>query len=176
MFDIDGVLADFLNAYRTLQLTLGKARTYEPRWDAYWDEDVWAQIKNSDDFWARVPLLANAHEMSRINDLCYAADVYFVTNRPGRNVKFQTERWLRMKGIGSPTVVISAKKGEVAAAVRADVAIDDKAGNAVFTAYHSPRTRSFLLDAVYNQFDHGVLGSTVIRVKTVDAFLDEVIL
>jgi len=57
--------------------------------------------------------------------------------------------------------------------VGATHALDDKAGNALAIQYMAPGTKSYLLDAPYNQFDHEVVGSKVIRVKTVDTFLDD---
>lgn len=174
MFDIDGVLASFLDAYRQVEVTFGQTPTTEARWDAYWKTDVWAYIKRSEEFWLKVPPLATPEEFARIYDLSFENDLYFVTNRPGKAVKWQTERWLEMRGVRNPTVIISGKKGEMARALGAHFSIDDKAPNAVFTQYWSPETKSFLLDAPYNQFDPGVMGSKVIRVKTVNDFLDEV--
>jgi len=176
MFDVDGVLADFLTAYRAQEQKFGMKVTFEPRWNAYWNDEVWAAIKTIPDWWIKVPAIPDMPTFLRIADLTYAHDLYFVTNRTGVDVKTQTERWLRMRGVLQPTVIISKKKGEMAAAIGADFAIDDKAGNALYTAWHSPKTKSFILDAPWNQFDHDVAGGGVTRVKTVDQFLDEVIL
>ena len=77
-------------------------------------------------------------------------------------------------GVENPAVIISGKKGEFAKVVGATHAIDDKAGNAVYLQYESPKKKSYLLDASYNQFDQKVLGTKVVRVATVDEFLDAV--
>jgi phosphoglycolate phosphatase-like HAD superfamily hydrolase len=174
MFDVDGVLADFLHGYRSVQELLGRTPTTEPRWDAYLDEQVWKFIKDSSTFWQHLPSLVHRTTALRIDSLHRDADVYFVTNRVGRGPKQQTETWLRHLGIFDPTVILSGRKGEMAAALGADFSIDDKAGNAVFMSYHSPKTKSYLLDAPYNQINHDVIGGTVRRVKSVDEFLNEV--
>ena len=175
MFDVDGVLADFLAAYRRVEESLDQQPTFEARWDAYLNTNIWAYIKRSPAFWTTIPPLASAYTFARINVLTYQYDVYFVTNRPGVTAKGQTERWLRERGVVNPTVIISARKGDIAAALGAHFAIDDKAGNAIATSYISPKTKSYLLDAPYNQFDHAVVGGSVTRVKTLDQFLDAVV-
>lgn len=178
-FDVDGVLADFIGGFcRVYAREHGCAFPipYEViRWDDLWNEEVWAHIKGSDSFWRELPSLATQTELERIARLAYDWDtVYFVTNRPGRFVHFQTVRWLEKRSIFRPTVIVTAKKAEFAVAAGVDYAIDDKAGNAVAIQYIAPKTKSYLLDAPYNRFDHAVLGSKVIRVKAVSEFLDAV--
>lgn len=175
MFDMDGVLADFIGGYRKLQTTLGREQTFSTAWDAYWDKDVWQDILTSTDWWAKLSPIPDPHTFERIADLHYAADVYFVTRRPGVEPRRQTTRWLRDRGIHSPTVIISARKAEIAQAIGADFSIEDKAGSAVAIQYMAPKTKSFIVDRPYNQFNHDVLGSKVIRIKSVDEFLDAVV-
>ena len=169
-FDVDGVLADFLTGYRAVESKLGLEPTYAPVWDAYLNDAVWHVIKDSSTlFWRHLPMLASPHEFARINDLTYAFDVYFVTARPGVTAKTQTQRWLQLKGISSPTVIVSSKKGQVARAIEADFAIEDNLGNAIDLWDHFVEN-VFLLDAPYNQG----LAPSVTRIKTVSEFLDEV--
>lgn len=174
MFDVDGVLADFYTAYRNVQTLLGQNPCDSTRWDDYWDEAVWHHIRNSPDFFRRAPALVDADTFRRINDLTYAADVYFVTARLGDTAKSQTDTWLRMKGITSPTVIRSGRKAEVARALEADYSIEDNVGNAVAVAYLVPRCQSFLLDTKFNRFEHDVLGVKVRRIYSVEEYLDEV--
>ena len=170
-FDIDGVLADFLTGYRAVQSKLGLEPTYTPAWDDYWNDDVWRVIKDPKNlFWRHLPMLASPHEFARINDFNYAFDVYFVTARPGATAKVQTQQWLQLKGISSPTVIVSSEKGGVANAIEADFVIEDNAGNAWSIATRSD-AKTFLLDAPYNQQD---VSWKVTRIKTVNEFLDEV--
>jgi hypothetical protein len=172
-FDIDGVLANFLDGYRNLQSWQGKPRTESLNWDDYYSPEVWAEIRQSRYFWEDLPACVPDPVFRRINGLG-PSTVYFATNRVGVDVKTQTEHWLMARGIQRPTVVITAKKGEFAYAVGATHAIDDKAGNAVYTAYHSPRTMSYLLDRPYNRFDQSVLGTRVKRIDSVGLFLSVV--
>lgn len=177
MFDVDGVLAGFLGGYARLWTTVHQ-RPFDynshTTWDDYWDKNVWGEIRRSSTFWLTLEGLVDVLVWSRIDTLIRHHNTYFVTNRVGPNPKQQTEQWLRRHVSSSPTVVVTGKKGEFARAVGADYAIDDKAGNAVFMQYHSPKTKSYLLDTPFNRFDHAVLGAKVVRVATVDTFLDQV--
>lgn len=171
-FDMDGVLANFGAGYDEECVHLGvPAPGPEAPWDAKWDKTVWKAIKQSPSFWFGLSPLVSMHAFARINRL---ETVYFVTARPGFRTKWQSERWLASVGIYNPTVIVTPRKGEFARAAGVTHAIDDKAGNAVYTAYESPETKSFLLDAPYNQFDHTVLGTKVIRIAAVEEFLDAI--
>ncbi len=177
-FDMDGVLADFSSGYDRVCALLGvPAPGPDAPWDAKWDAKVWGFIRTSRDFWRELDPLVGLETLARVGDLRYQrgiAAVYFVTNRPGTEVKRQTERWLELHGVYAPTVILSGRKGEFARAAGVTHAIDDKAGNAVYTAYESPETASYLIDRPYNAFDPAVLGSKVKRISTVEAFLDDV--
>ncbi|HTK95412.1 MAG TPA: hypothetical protein VL382_07210 [Terriglobales bacterium] len=175
-FDVDGVLADFAGGYKRLWSKIHNQPfpIHLNKWDDLWDAAVWEEIKTSPSFWVDLDPLVVSATFRHIRDIADTGDVYYVTGRVGRYAKWQTEQWLRMHGVIDPTVIVSHKKGEIAAAISATHAIDDKAGNAVFVAYHSPKTASFVLDAPYNQFDHNVLGSKVARVYGVNEFLDAV--
>jgi hypothetical protein len=169
-FDVDGVLADFGTGYDRLCRMLGLIPPGpEAPWDAKWDTDVWANIRSSVDFWMNLPALVPDAIFARIQRI--AEPVYFVTARPGTRTKWQTEEWLKDRGVYEPTVIVTGKKAEFAHAVGVTHAIDDKAGNAVAIQYMAPRTKSYLLDEPYNRFDHSVLGSKVIRVKQVGEFM-----
>jgi hypothetical protein len=151
------------------------------KWEQYGDVApenvgrVWDDIKRDREFWVHVPPLCDAETFHRINALHYdAADVYFVTARVGMNVQAQTALWLLERGIDWPAVIITPNKGDTAAALRVTHAIDDKAGNAIYTGYAAPKCRSYILDRLCNQFDHEVVGGNVRRVKTVGEFLDDV--
>lgn len=186
VFDVDGVLADFNSGFRRLAHAMF-GTPVEPDLNNYvWDnygggitEDqvdrVWNRIKQDEFFWTLLEPLATMHELQKIYLLSQEHDVYFVTSRVGKNPKRQTEVWLHnTTGIDCPTVIVSNRKGEVCAGIGADYCLDDKAGNAVYVGYHSPKTKSRLLDAPYNRFDHEVLGSKVRRVKSVSEYLDEI--
>ncbi len=176
-FDIDGVLADFSSGYDRVCRTLGLPEPGpDAPWDAKWDAKVWGFIRTSRDFWRELPELIDLRTLARIGDLRYRRDiaaVYFVTARPGTEVKRQTERWLENRAVFAPTVIVSGRKAEFAQAVGVTHAIDDKAGNAVAIQYMAPKTASYLIDRPYNRFDGAVLGSKVRRIATVEEFLDD---
>lgn len=182
--DVDGVLAEWTEAFTALAATMGMGNRIITTHDAkYWDDlgglnagqidSVWRHIKESTGFWRGLKPLASKEEFERIQNLRYQRDVYFVTSRVGVNVKVQTEEWLIERGIYDPTVVISAKKGEIAVGLDARWAIDDKASNAVFIKHASPETASYLLSRPYNAgFDPVEFGSKVRRIGSLAEFLN----
>jgi len=187
VFDLDGVLADFVAGFRALAAGMGKDPAAvdvghaPPKSDGTadfetGDAEVWQEILRSRTYWRDIPSLVDRFVWRRICALedSYLARMYFVTNRVGTDVKRQTEEWLELHGVLRPTVIIARRKGEVCAALGADFHLDDKAGNAVYVSYQSPDTASYLLDNARNQFNHDVIGSKVIRVKEVDVYLDAV--
>lgn len=191
MFDLDGVLVNFGLHFRRLLQRLHNLPDLPPEAQA-WDDfihgkgiglcksqidEAWQYIADSGAWWQHAPPLATPDEFARINQLCrriYDYEVYFVTARPGRAVKDQTESWLVINGIHRPTVVPCKFKGEFAATIGADYSLEDKAENAWMVAWATRgKTRSFLIDRPYNRY--GDVGSSkVVRVQTVSQFLDVV--
>lgn len=185
MFDVDGVLADFVWGFTHLMNQMGMPITpyntfQQKSWDFQFPKEMstpaWKAVADSEDFWESLPTLASADEMAAIAELNERENVYFVTSRAGKgSSKHQTESWLRARGILNPTVVITPHKGWFAHAINAHYSIDDKAGNATFVAYHARElqrpTLSFLLNQQYNQWDQSVLGTKVVRVATVAEML-----
>jgi hypothetical protein len=184
MVDLDGVLVDFVLGYTTLAKELGYIpeafSTEDPRYSR-WDiagvsgpqnNVIWEKIKASETWWTTLKPLQERSVFLAIDDL--QKDVYFVTSRPGRGVKRQTEEWLEQHGISTPTVIISSRKGDIAAGLSATYMVDDKAGNAVYVAYHSPETGVYLLDRQTNRFDPSVLGSRITRIQTLNPFMDAI--
>lgn len=185
LFDIDGVLADFLTGFTTLgHQLMGTPITdthAQPSWNGFpgitSDEakKIWAHIITDVSFWYTLNPLVSAETFKAIRYLTCELPVYFVTARVGVEAKAQTEDWLESAGIDSPTVIISKYKGEVAKAVRAKACIDDKAGNASCVAWITEdQTQSYLIDRKYNQCPDGFLASSVQRVATVEDYLAEV--
>ncbi len=194
MFDVDGVLADFLGGFTKLAqsfdpsvplLTYGEA---DPANGIYqnerWDFDpklfppklvdkVWQEIKkDSSRFWAELEPLAGMGVFDWLAET--NLDVYFVTSRLGARAKPHTEYWLGRMGVFRPTVIISSLKGECAKSLGASYSIEDKAGNAVMIKYWSPKTHSYILDWPYNRWDQDILGQQVRRVASVEEFLADV--
>lgn len=182
--DIDGVVADFNNGYRDLvhKLTDFRMPEVSATFPHTWDYDkalgmdpkdisaCWNFIRASDDFWLNLAPLEGA--MSLLDGLSWLPkkhDMYFITSRPGRTSKDQTERWLKKYGFEGqfPTVLISSRKGTAAAALNLTHYIDDRDRNCEDVVRESPTTKTFLLAAAYNQ---PVEGTT--RIQTLTEFSD----
>lgn len=182
ILDVDGVLADFVYGFTRLANKLFGSPVYGTLHQRSWDKfdgldrhqiaEVWAEVRESPDFWFSLPTLTKSEDFERINN--FPGSVYFVTSRPGRDPKTQTEEWLIDCGVERPTVLVSSKKGEAASILSASAMLDDKAGNVIFSQYFAPKTIPYIIDRPYNKFDGEVIGSKVIRVATVGEFLDRV--
>ncbi len=183
VLDVDGVLADFIHGFTRLANDMFGTPVYSTLQQLTWDNfdgldkkqisSVWEVIKKSNFFWSSLPPMATKNEFQLLNGLAEQNDVYFATSRPGIRAKYQTEAWLETNGIWNPTVIVTSDKGETAKVVKADALLDDKAGNVIFTQYHSPKTVPYIIDRQYNSFDGAVVGSKVVRVKTVLEFLEK---
>ena len=191
MWDLDGVLANFNKAYRSLandMLWLALDVNARPQsWNelgdtigAEDDDRIWNRIRQSPNFWRNLDSLATVDEWRRIVDL--DAVHYFVTSRPGKETLVQSQDWLFEKfedNAGQPpeewSVFVSSRKADAANALGANYTIDDKAGNVLAVYYNSPPQRNvYVYDTPYNQFESSLVGSRVRRVATVSAFLDDV--
>lgn len=171
-FDMDGVLANFYDAYeqKCIEADLGIDRfprrgrqgvsIHPPCWN--WPEHygyakavvsaAWQSIKNDESFWAELPVMDPAGvEIARELHEDPDHDVYFVTARPGRRSKLQTETWLEAQGIAAPTVLMSDQKGYIAKALNLEVYIDDKIENCLQVRAMSPSTRCYCPDRDYNR-------------------------
>jgi len=183
IFDIDGCLCDFMYGFSSLanQYFGTPIKKAEDQYQWFGHEQlgltrkqydfIWEKVKTSEVFWTQLQPLLDASIFARLDSLTIDASVYFVSARPGVYVKQQTERWLQQQGICRPTVIISDRKGEIASGIKADFALDDKAGNAVFMKYASPKTEVYLLDRPYNGFDHTIIGAGVKRISLVEDYL-----
>ncbi len=141
--DIDGVHADFAGAFTKLLVKVTGKDLFErgdgknpPSWDwfflrGYTKEEVglaWNVVKSpASAFWLNLEELPGcAATRLVILDLLRWHDVYFITNRPGSNAKWQTEQWLRLHlQIDHPTVLLSSEKGLTAKALNLDCYLDD---------------------------------------------------
>ncbi len=185
-FDVDGVLANFNQAYVDLFIELFEKDLFEPgdandppTWHypqhrGYSDEEVaavWKVIANDPTFWTCLEELDGAEALRRhLVRLVLEHDVYFITSRPGNDAKWQTELWLTTKmNIVGPTVLISGKKGLSCAALSLDAYIDDNLDNVLAVAKDSPYTRVYLLDAAYNQ--SASLPAAVTRISAIQEML-----
>jgi deoxypyrimidine-specific 5' nucleotidase type C protein (NT5C) len=192
-FDVDGVLANFCTSYEALHVAVRGANHFAPwalsegpvSWN--WPEEygytpeetaeVWQAIKESSTFWMNLSTLPDFEGFKRwwetATGLLSSKEIYFISDRPGRYVKKQTELWLANHLVletvmYSPTVLISGQKGEIAHALKLDYYVDDKAENVVDVQRKSPDTKVFLLDRAYNRHYAFAPG---VRIKSLSEFL-----
>ena len=211
--DVDGILARFTTAYQRLVVEVAGVDLFKPgdatdppcwSWPEYRGYDkkviseVWSRIKTSHDFWMGLSELPDCCTLrTLILDLQRWHEVYFVTSRVGKDVKWQTEQWLMLHlQIDQPTVLISSEKGLVAKALKLDVYVDDNADNAndavlktLPPAYENgiwkplnqpgdmPSTRVYLIDKSYNREpgvpeEPVVVDNRVVRVATLGVMFD----
>lgn len=186
MFDVDGVLADW---------TWGFTRLLHEKVSAFVDpihegapvdwqlshidpsyiDQGWKLVKETPWWWLSLDPLATRQTFGRIVNLGYHNRVYFVTSRAEGtpHVLRQTQMWLESMHITRPNVITSKKKGEFAALVKADFAIDDKPENAACIHWLAPRCKSYLLD--YPKMGNkDFLPKAVKRVTSLSQFLDDV--
>lgn len=176
MVDLDGVLADFTLAYRSLETKRGLPVTLSDKWDDYSNDLIWKDIRASDTFWMTLAPTQELVERPSIWQTLNSLNpyIYYVTSRVGQDVRRQSEYWLNSYGIRRPQVIISNRKGEIARGIKATHSLEDKAGNAIIISYMERNCKSYLLNTVFNQFDHDVVGRNVTRIGSVREFLDEV--
>ena len=135
--DVDGVVADFRTAFRAIaERELGIAPDdIEKELSKPEVERLWRNVSAAANWWLDVP----AYEPDQIERL-YAQvrrarwEVFFMTSRPpsaGDSVQLQTQVWLERYGFYLPSVLTtpSGARGELARALRLDLALDDRLVN-----------------------------------------------
>jgi hypothetical protein len=189
MFDIDGVLADFVLGFtsRAAEIFNVQPRTTTDVQSWHLEEVMTREqlnfvlklIERSPSFWYDLPVApqVSPEDFGRINILGIHHRVYFVTSRiESGNTIQQTRLWLSKCGIVYPNVVMSKKKGEFARAVGADYSIEDKWDNAhcIHWFSDSPQIKSYLIDRPYNHVSNIVGAQRVRRISTVKEYLDDI--
>ncbi len=143
--DIDGVVADFRAAFeamvvKVLDVTVDSIADPEkaaadPLSSRELDR-VWKLIERTPNWWTTLSAYEPA-QLPRLYKLSRELkwEVYFLTRRPetaGDPVQFQTQWWLESQGFYLPAVMtVPGSRGELASALRLDVAIDDQLHNCV---------------------------------------------
>lgn len=146
---MDGVLADFLSAFREIERQLFGPDTYLPAEQPEEEKErqerglfetrqrraaVWREIQGTEDFWATLNPLGSG-SIRRLYELSLAHrwEVFFITQRPvtaGETVQRQTQRWLAAQGFELPSVlVLEGSRGAAIRALRLDYHVDDSAQN-----------------------------------------------
>ncbi len=173
--DIDGVLADFNQAYRR-KLIQASGRDLIPEGEEppVWnyaphygytvqeDEKAWQLIKEDKTFWQYLQPLPGAPtfiewlwRLQQDNwSFGHSHEVYFLTNRPGIHAKRQSENWLATHGMGAvpPTVLITrGSKGQLAKSLGLTHLIDDRVENVYDVICAAPACKTYMRRARYNE-------------------------
>ena len=185
MFDVDGVLVDFIHGFTSLAnerygTPVYTSNTYNGHWsfatllDKTKLDALWSLIKTDPTWWETLPPLQSSTIFSRIWRLQGKTTVVFCSHRFGNHAQRQTQRWLERVGLAMPTVVLSKRKGDVARALDVDFAIDDKPENVACIHWIADMKpcRAVLLDQPYNR--NAQLPEKVARAFTMEEFLDHV--
>jgi len=154
-FDIDGVLANFRQAFereadRHLADLPDPDRVDASRFSHQDMKRIWTRIQHTHNWWLSVQpfepaQIARLYQLSRERPW----EVVFMTKRPatvGDPIQFQTQRWLEDHGFHHPAVVtVPGSRGELVHALRLDIVVDDQLYNCVdiVTGSHA---KALLLD------------------------------
>lgn len=181
--DVDGVLADFLWGAYTIAHSFDSSvvikSTIESKDWNNWDgldrsiiNKVWEEIKTRPYFFCDLKPLITPEEMRMLSRLHVSGnEIYFVTARPGKTSKWQTEQWLWDKLNVSATVIMTPDKAGFSKLIHPDWSIEDNAMNAYKIGLNIGPTHSFILDRLYNKELHCMSAK---RVGTVKEFLEAI--
>lgn len=183
LFDVDGVLADFVlgftklltpNPFGTRENTC--AWNFKDTFSIIDIESAWRIVEKSIDWWTTLNRLTSLDTFERINRLHDYHTVVFGTHRKGTpSAQGQTHVWLQAQGIENPNVICTKYKGEAAKVIQAHYAIDDKPENCMAIKWMTDDTKvptkTYILDSLTNRV---TLPKAIRRVQTVDEFLDDV--
>lgn len=174
--DMDGVVANFNASFIPRMIANAGKDLFGPEfiptvWDypllvGYTVEEMTAalaEIEQDPTFWRSLECYHGEQVIKALDTLSTAQargehEVYFITNRMGKLVKWQTERWLKSHGMSDPTVLLTKNKGLAAAALDLDAYIDDKLENIVDVLHHTGITcMPFLCDRPWNQTPRDII-------------------
>jgi hypothetical protein len=189
MIDVDGVLADFSEAFTRTARGLDNSTPIistvsQPTWNLKGFmsptlvNQTWELVRQEFGWWKKLHPLIDEKELQRLRHYHTRDRVVFCTGRSARNpedrtIEYQTIEWLEVRGLRYPSVLCSSKKGEVAKAIGATYSIEDKPENAAMVHWLTDgKTKSFILDRPYNR-EFG-LPSGVQRVGSLGEFFDAV--
>lgn len=158
--DLDGVLSDFTVGYKDIlnRVTRRVLPDEDPpvwEWPKLYgvtpaqEEDAWHIINTEPDFWQTLPNMPDFTDVlqRRLGAIAHDHDVYFVTDRPTKRAKQQTEDWLRQRSLPQ-SVLVTPHKGLAAEALALDIFVDDKPANVLAVA--NANTRVYLFNRRWN--------------------------
>lgn len=149
LIDLDGVIANFTQAYCNAAIinNLPGARSFRQDEILSWDwvqeqlgwtraqeDELWRWIRNQQNWWMSMEPLVSESEIEQLNYAIRDHDIYFVTARPrtrGLTAETQSRYWLEGIGVhaAQASVIASRTKGQVAAGLDIEVALDDSLKN-----------------------------------------------
>ena len=172
-FDVDGVLANFNNAFSELLISTTRENRlpagywadpdYPPVW--HWPQHFGYSGEQIDRAWEAVKATRfwnTLEPMKGIQDIHYlplGSRVYFITSRVGPTALRQTQLWLHSRlsftfaDRHEYSVIISSNKAASALALGLDFYIDDYPHNVNTVVGLMPNCAVYLLDAPYNRRD-----------------------
>lgn len=181
--DIDGVLSQFNQAFKVIQIKTSKRDLFPSDWKdeqivcwnwptdqyGYTKEEykaAWTEVWESPNFWMQLAPYPDAIQFLK-KMRCLSNNIYYITQRAGLNVKGQTENWLRRFGGGdNPTVLISDDKAGCCEALEITHYLDDKNENCV-SVLQNPNTLVWMQARGWN---HEICG--VPRITKLDQFVE----
>jgi hypothetical protein len=186
--DVDGVLANFTDAYasaltKVSGIEFPKASDDFPtEWN--WEipggcspeqvSQVWNDhILNNKTFWSLLhPCEGAGSAIYRLNRMAQQGDeVCFITNRPGIQSKYQTEKFLYRLGMNYPTVLVAADKLPLLKAMAIEFFIDDRPETIQEVAADATIPHVYLKDTPYNRTQ--IYPFNVKRIGTLFEALEE---
>lgn len=177
--DLDGVLADFVTAFREVgEDMLGRELLTPSEWNltsmGISQEEldaIWRKASSIQNFWAVLDRLPGTDRMGDWLNLQH--DVYFITARKetaGYPVHVQSAIWLASEfDIQFPRVILAKEKGPVARGLKLDAYIDDCVELCEEVARDAPGCKVYLKSTDYNKSYSGPIE----RVKSFDQFISK---
>lgn len=175
--DLDGVIFDYITGYNGvaddifgLKLPPYDRENYPKKWN--WmgelltkeqDKQIRKIIHTDPTFWEKLqvyPWAINLGEYLWVLD-----EVYFITSRTGKHIKYQTEISLQNLGISSPTVLIvpfALHKTNIVNGLHLDIMIEDKPETLSSLFYSCPHTTICRLIQPWN---HECLGLPIYNLQ-----------
>lgn len=186
VFDIDGVLADFMGGFHRLSEEINGVVVpgTGTGWDNYgglpaaYVQKTWQTIAKNPTFWLGLWPLFNTEEKQQIVDLVENHTVYFATARPTPHALKMSQQWLKSQlGLAVHISVVGTKrKGEFCRTVNADFMLDDKSENVDCACWLTDgKTKAFVISRPHNLYPFAPHSSKAGRVETVGQFIAEVL-
>lgn len=159
--DVDGVIFDFVSAFReeAIKLFGRKFPKFSSDWEfGNWNltpgeyGKLWETIRRSDN-WFHNEKPFTKETVRALQRLDKTSELCFITNRmstQGAPVLLQTQLQL-LDYIGFPTVLVRKDKGPAIAGLELDVYVDDYVENLYRAEECSPKTKLFLFNQTYNE-------------------------